>query len=136
MSIQLDNVSKTYYLKGRTVEALKPTSLSVQTGEIYGLIGYSGAGKSTLLRLINLLGQPSSGTVTVGDDNLTEMSAKDLGIRRQYNGMIFQQFDLIASKTVYENTVIVLKASKYDKKDVHGRMNERVTLIGREDKSN
>lgn len=136
MSIQLDNVSKTYYLKGRTVEALKPTSLSVKTGEIYGLIGYSGAGKSTLLRLINLLEQPSSGTVTVGDDNLTEMSAKDLRIRRQKIGMIFQQFNLIESKTVYENIEFVLKASKYDKKDVPGRIEELLKLVGLNDKSN
>nr|WP_256440509.1 ATP-binding cassette domain-containing protein [Jeotgalicoccus sp. WY2] len=116
MSIQLNNVSKTYHLKGRNVEALKPTSLKVETGEIFGLIGYSGAGKSTLVRLINLLEKPSTGTVIVGDDNLTELSSKDLRIRRQKIGMIFQQFNLIESKTVYENIEFVLKASRYNKK--------------------
>src|SRR5699024_931233 len=121
MIIQLNNVSKTYQLKGRSVEALKPTSLKVETGEIYGLIGYSGAGKSTLLRLINLLETPSAGSVIVGEDNLTELTPKALRIRRQKIGMIFQQFNLIETKTVYENIEFVLKASKYTKKDEIGR---------------
>ncbi|MGO1922426.1 MAG: methionine ABC transporter ATP-binding protein [Jeotgalicoccus sp.] len=135
MSIQLNNVSKTYHLKGRNVEALKPTSLKVETGEIYGLIGYSGAGKSTLVRLINLLEKPSTGRVIVGNDNLTELSSKDLRIRRQKIGMIFQQFNLIESKTVYENIEFVLKASKYNKKDVPGRIEELLNLVGLSDKS-
>lgn len=136
MSIQLTNVSKTYHLKGRTIEALKPTSLTVNTGEIYGLIGYSGAGKSTLLRLINLLERPTTGTVVVGDDTLTDLSSKDLRIRRQKIGMIFQQFNLIESKTVYENIEFVLKASKYNKNDVKGRIEELLELVGLSDKSN
>ena len=135
MSIQLNNVSKTYHLKGRNVEALKPTSLKVETGEIYGLIGYSGAGKSTLVRLINVLVKPTTGTVVVGDDNLTELSSKDLRKRRQKIGMIFQQFNLIESKTVYENIEFVLKASKYNKKDVPKRIEELLKLVGLSDKS-
>ena len=135
MSIQLNNVSKTYHLKGRNIEALKPTSLKVETGEIYGLIGYSGAGKSTLVRLINLLEKPSTGTVIVGDDKLTELSSKDLRIRRQKIGMIFQQFNLIESKTVYENIEFVLKASRYNKKDVPKRIEELLKLVGLNDKS-
>lgn len=135
MSIQLNNVSKTYHLKGRNIEALKPTSLKVDTGEIYGLIGYSGAGKSTLVRLINLLEKPSTGTVIVGDDKLTELSSKDLRIRRQKIGMIFQQFNLIESKTVYENIEFVLKASRYNKKDVPKRIEELLKLVGLNDKS-
>ncbi|HBV22593.1 MAG TPA: methionine ABC transporter ATP-binding protein [Jeotgalicoccus sp.] len=135
MSIQLNNVSKTYHLKGRNVEALKPTSLKVETGEIFGLIGYSGAGKSTLVRLINLLEKPSTGTVIVGEDNLTELSSKDLRIRRQKIGMIFQQFNLIESKTVYENIEFVLKASRYNKKDVPARIEELLKLVGLNDKS-
>lgn len=135
MSIQLNNVSKTYHLKGRNVEALKPTSLKVETGEIFGLIGYSGAGKSTLVRLINLLEKPSAGTVIVGDDNLTELSSKDLRIRRQKIGMIFQQFNLIESKTVYENIEFVLKASKYKRKDIPQRIEELLKLVGLNDKS-
>lgn len=136
MSIQLNNVSKTYHLKGKTIEALKPVSLTVNTGEIYGLIGYSGAGKSTLLRLINLLEMPTTGTVVVGQNTLTDLSSKDLRLRRQKIGMIFQQFNLIESKTVYENIEFVLKASKYKKSDVKDRIEDLLELVGLSDKSN
>ena len=134
MSILLSNVSKTYHLKGRTVEALKDTTLEIESGEIFGLIGYSGAGKSTLVRLINLLEKPTTGTVTVGGQNLTELSKEELRQRRQKIGMIFQQFNLIESKTVYENIEFVLKASKFDKKKRAGRIDELLNLVGLSDK--
>src|SRR5699024_12673350 len=92
LSIHLNKVSKTYHLKGRTVEALKETSLDIEDGEIFGLIGYSGAGKSTLLRLINLLEEPSIGTVMVNGENLTQLSKNELRVKRQKIGMNFQQF--------------------------------------------
>src|SRR5699024_9951578 len=101
----------------------------------YGLIGYSGAGKSTLLRLINLLEKPSAGSVIVGEDNLTELTPKALRIRRQKIGMIFQQFNLIETKTVYENIEFVLKASKYTKKEVPASIEELHELVGIIDKS-
>ena len=135
MSIHLNKVSKTYHLKGRTVEALKETSLDIEDGEIFGLIGYSGAGKSTLLRLINLLEEPSTGTVMVNGENLTQLSKNELRVKRQKIGMIFQQFNLIESKTVYDNIEFVLKASKYDKKQVPKRIEELLDLVGLSDKS-
>ena len=135
MSIHLNKVSKTYHLKGRTVEALKKTSLDIEDGEIFGLIGYSGAGKSTLLRLINLLEEPSTGTVMVKGENLTQLSKNELRVKRQKIGMIFQQFNLIESKTVYDNIEFVLKASKYDKKQVPKRIKELLDLVGLSDKS-
>lgn len=135
MSIHLNKVSKTYHLKGRTVEALKETSLDIEDGEIFGLIGYSGAGKSTLLRLINLLEEPSTGTVMVNGENLTQLSKNELRVKRQKIGMIFQQFNLIESKTVYDNIEFVLKASKYDKKQVPKRIKELLDLVGLSDKS-
>ena len=135
MSIHLNKVSKTYHLKGRTVEALKKTSLDIEDGEIFGLIGYSGAGKSTLLRLINLLEEPSTGTVMVNGENLTQLSKNELRVKRQKIGMIFQQFNLIESKTVYDNIEFVLKASKYDKKQVPKRIEELLDLVGLSDKS-
>lgn len=135
MSIHLNKVSKTYHLKGRTVEALKETSLDIEDGEIFGLIGYSGAGKSTLLRLINLLEEPSTGTVMVKGENLTQLSKNELRVKRQKIGMIFQQFNLIESKTVYDNIEFVLKASKYDKKQVPKRIKELLDLVGLSDKS-
>ena len=135
MSIHLNKVSKTYHLKGRTVEALKKTSLDIEDGEIFGLIGYSGAGKSTLLRLINLLEEPTTGTVMVNGENLTQLSKNELRVKRQKIGMIFQQFNLIESKTVYDNIEFVLKASKYDKKQVPKRIEELLDLVGLSDKS-
>lgn len=135
MGIQLDNVSKTYQLKGRKVEALKETSLEIKSGEIFGLIGYSGAGKSTLVRLINLLEQPTTGSVTVAGEDLTKLTKNELRQKRQKIGMIFQQFNLIESKTVYENIEFVLKASKFDKKKRPGRIKELLELVGLGDKA-
>lgn len=134
MSITLENVSKTYLQKGNSIEALKPVDLYVHAGEIFGLIGFSGAGKSTLLRMINLLEEPTSGSVTVGRDVLTSLSKNDLRIKRQKIGMIFQQFNLIESKTAFENIEFVLKAGKYDKKQITSRVEELLELVGLSDK--
>lgn len=134
MSIKLENVSKTYLHKGNRVEALKPVDLTIQSGEIFGLIGFSGAGKSTLLRMMNLLEFPTTGSVAVGDVVLTDLDKKSLRIKRQKIGMIFQQFNLIESKTVYENIEFVLKAGKFDKKQMKSRINELLELVGLSDK--
>ncbi|KKK35386.1 methionine ABC transporter ATP-binding protein [Salinicoccus sediminis] len=134
MGIELREVSKTFELKNRRVEALKQTDLSIKDGEIFGLIGFSGAGKSTLLRLINLLERPTSGSVIVNGVVLDGLSEKELRARRQKIGMIFQQFNLIESKTVYENIEFVLKASKYDRSKMADRVNELLELVGLTDK--
>lgn len=134
MSIQLENVSKTYIHKDNKIEALKPVNLTIRSGEIFGLIGFSGAGKSTLLRMMNLLEAPSTGRVSIGDVTLTDLDKKSLRVKRQKIGMIFQQFNLIESKTVYENIEFVLKASKYDKKNRKARINELLELVGLTDK--
>ncbi|MBY8908264.1 ATP-binding cassette domain-containing protein [Salinicoccus roseus] len=135
MAIVLEDVSKTYEVKGKRIEALKKLSLTIEEGEIFGLIGFSGAGKSTLLRLINLLEAPSSGKVNVNGTELGSLTGEDLRIRRQKIGMIFQQFNLIESKTVYQNIEFVLKASKYDKKKTRGRIEELLDLVGLADKA-
>ena len=136
MGIELQGVSKTFELKNRKVEALKETDLSIKDGEIFGLIGFSGAGKSTLLRVINLLERPTSGSVIVNGVVLEDLSDKELRTRRQKIGMIFQQFNLIESKTVYENIEFVLKASKYDRRKVKDRVKELLELVGLTDKMN
>ncbi|MFC3417939.1 methionine ABC transporter ATP-binding protein [Salinicoccus hispanicus] len=135
MAIVLEDVSKTYEVKGRKVEALKRLSLTVEEGEIFGIIGFSGAGKSTLLRLINLLEQPSSGSVSVNGTELGALSGEKLRTKRKKIGMIFQQFNLIESKTVYQNIEFVLKASKYEKKEVKSRIEELLALVGLSDKA-
>ncbi|WP_411844175.1 methionine ABC transporter ATP-binding protein [Salinicoccus sp. HZC-1] len=136
MGIELKDVSKTFEMKNKKVEALKPTDLIINDGEIFGLIGFSGAGKSTLLRLINLLERPSTGSITINDVSLDKLSEKALRIKRQKIGMIFQQFNLIESKTVYENIEFVLKASKFDKHKVKDRVKELLELTGLSDKIN
>ncbi len=106
--ITLKNVSKTFYTDTHTVKAVRDVSINIKKGEIFGIIGYSGAGKSTLVRLINLLEKPDSGDVIVDNENLTTLSAKDLRNRRKKIGMIFQQFNLFASRTVYDNVAFAL----------------------------
>ncbi|CAM4232185.1 methionine ABC transporter ATP-binding protein [Lacicoccus alkaliphilus] len=134
MSIVFKDVSKTYIHKGKEINALRPTSLTIHEGEIFGLIGFSGAGKSTLLRLINMLESPSSGMIHVGDDEMTGLSNKDLRVKRQKIGMIFQQFNLIESKTVAENIEFVLKAAEYPKGQRDGRIDQLLDLVGLSDK--
>ena len=100
--IQLEHISKVY--EGATrVEALKDISLNVKEGEIFGIIGQSGAGKSTLIRCINMLEAPTSGSVIVNGTDLTTLSKSDLRKARKDIGMIFQHFNLLSSRTVYDN---------------------------------
>ena len=134
MSIVFKDVSKTYLHKGREINALRPTNLTINEGEIFGLIGFSGAGKSTLLRLINLLEAPTTGTIHVGDDEVTALNQKDLRVKRQKIGMIFQQFNLIESKTVADNIAFVLRAAKYPKSEIDGRIDELLELVGLSEK--
>ena len=134
--INLNNVSKTFYQKGKEIQALKPTNLHVKAGEIFGIIGYSGAGKSTLLRCLNLLETPSEGEVIVDNQVVNKLNRKDLRLYRQKIGMIFQQFNLLSSKTVGENIAFNLKAGDVNPKDIPKRIDELLELVGLLDKKN
>jgi D-methionine transport system ATP-binding protein len=113
--IRLDSVSKSFTLPdGSQFHAVRPTSLQVRSGDIFGLIGKSGAGKSTLLRLINLLEQPDSGAVWIDGRELTSLDKTALRKARQSIGMIFQQFNLLQNASVFENVAFPLK--------VHGEL--------------
>ena len=101
--IVFENLSKQFTTRDGMVEALKNINLSIEKGDIYGIIGMSGAGKSTLVRCINLLERPTSGKVYVEGEELTAMTPRELRKRRKKIGMIFQQFNLFAARTVYEN---------------------------------
>ncbi|MFV3015858.1 ATP-binding cassette domain-containing protein, partial [Pseudomonas sp. KHB2.9] len=101
--IEFHNVHKTYRVAGKEIPALHPTNLRVENGQVFGLIGHSGAGKSTLLRLINRLEQPSGGQINVDGEEVTALDANGLRRFRQQVGMIFQHFNLLASKTVADN---------------------------------
>lgn len=101
--IQLEHISKQFEAGKQTVEAVKDVSLHIEKGTIAGIIGFSGAGKSTLARCINLLERPTEGKVTVGGAELTALSERQLREKRKKIGMIFQHFNLFASRTVYGN---------------------------------
>ena len=107
--IDLRNVEKTYYSNAGNIHALKKTNLHINAGEIFGIIGLSGAGKSTLIRCINMLEVPTGGQVFVDGQELTAMNNQELRKARQNIGMIFQHFNLLASRTVYDNIAFPLE---------------------------
>ena len=113
--IQLDHIVKTFDTGADKVHAVSDVTLHIKSGEIFGIIGFSGAGKSTLVRCINLLERPTSGKVFIGDEELTAMSPAELRQHRKKIGMIFQQFNLFASRTVYDNVAFPLKGSNLTK---------------------
>ncbi|WP_367105538.1 methionine ABC transporter ATP-binding protein [uncultured Psychrobacter sp.] len=115
--------------------AVEPTSLSVKQGEIFGLMGYSGAGKSTLLRLINMLERPDSGQVVIDGTDLTTLSASDLRVARHNIGMIFQQFNLMANRTVFDNVAFNLTVSGYSR-DIRKRVMDCLEIVDLSDRVN
>ena len=107
--IQFEHVSKRFVTGAKAVEAVKDVSLHIPRGAIAGIIGFSGAGKSTLARCVNLLERPTSGRVVVGGVDLTGLGPAQLRRRREKIGMIFQQFNLFQSRTVYGNVAYPLR---------------------------
>ena len=116
--IRFEHLSKTFQTKDGAFEALKDVSFEIEKGDIYGVIGYSGAGKSTLIRMVNALERPTSGKIFVEDKDIGSLSAKELRSLRKGIGMIFQQFNLLESKTIYDNVAIALKLNGTPKKDI------------------
>lgn len=133
--IELRNVNKTFHPEGVTVEAVKNVNIKIEDSEIFGIIGYSGAGKSTLVRCINLLERPTSGEVLVDEVDLTSLSEKDLRNARKGIGMIFQQFNLFSSRTVFQNIEYPLKNSKLTKAEKKNRVEELLRLVELESKA-
>ena len=109
--IHLEKISKIFPTGSGEVRAVRGVSLDIKQGEIFGIIGFSGAGKSTLVRCINLLERPTEGTVTVDGTELTGLDEKQLREVRRKIGMIFQHFNLLRSRTVYDNIAFPLKKS-------------------------
>lgn len=127
--IRLEHVTKTFQTKNKEVHAVKDVSLHIKTGEIYGIIGFSGAGKSTLVRCMNLLEKPEHGAVILEGKNLLDCSNKELRQERQKMGMIFQHFNLMRSRTVYENIALPLKHIGWSKEEIDVRVQELLELI-------
>ncbi|RDZ16279.1 methionine ABC transporter ATP-binding protein [Priestia megaterium] len=133
--IKFQRVSKVFGSGSKKVEALKDIELTIQKGDIFGIIGLSGAGKSTLLRTINLLEYPTSGEVIVDGENLAKLSEAELRKNKKRIGMIFQHFNLLNSKTVFENIAMPLILSGKAKKDIKLRVEELLHFVGLEDKA-
>lgn len=127
--IKLVNVEKTYYSKAGNIAALKKTNLEIKEGTIFGIIGLSGAGKSTLIRCINMLEVPTSGQVFVDGQELTAMSEAQLRKARQNIGMIFQHFNLLASRTVFDNVAFPLKIQGIPRDKIKARVEELLELV-------
>lgn len=134
--IELINIEKTYYSKAGNIHALKQTNLSINEGEIFGIIGLSGAGKSTLVRCINMLERPTDGKVLVAGQDLTAMNDSQLRKARQSIGMIFQHFNLLASRTVYDNIAFPLEIQGLDKAEIDRRVRPLLELVQLESRSN
>lgn len=135
--IQLKNITKTF--SGRagkeSFNAVDNVSLSVEKGEIFGIIGFSGAGKSTLVRTINLLGRPSSGSVIVDGKDFLSLSDKQLREERKKIGMIFQHFNLMKSRTVEANVAFPLKYSGLSKSEIDKKVHELLSLVEIDEKA-
>ncbi|WP_142804011.1 MULTISPECIES: methionine ABC transporter ATP-binding protein [Tepidiphilus] len=129
--IEFDGVRKTYLVRGQETLALEVEQLTIERGEVFGIVGHSGAGKSTLLRLVNLLERPSQGRVVVEGEDVTRLAPAQLRAFRRRIGMIFQHFNLLSSKTVAENVAFPLKiAGTESKAAIAARVEELLALVG------
>ncbi|MCF0246610.1 MAG: ATP-binding cassette domain-containing protein [Ileibacterium sp.] len=127
--IRLEHVTKTFKTKDGNVHAVKDVSIHVKKGMIYGIIGFSGAGKSTLVRCINLLERPDDGKVIFDGKDLMECTPKELREERQKMSMVFQHFNLMKSRTVFENIAMPLRMIKADKAVIDKKVMELLELI-------
>lgn len=133
--IQLSHIEKTYDSPSGPVKALKGIDLTIERGEIFGIIGLSGAGKSTLIRCINMLERPTAGKVIVDGQDMTAMSEKELRKARKNIGMIFQHFNLLSSATVYDNIAFPLRLSHTPEEEIKKKVLPLLELVGLADKA-
>ena len=139
--IELNNVSKTYYTNAKgsgsnAIHALKDANLIVPKGTIHGVIGLAGAGKSTLIRCVNLLERPTSGSVTVDGQEMTRLSNAALNRARHRIGMIFQHFNLLTTRTVFDNVALPLELMGQKRHTVRDRVIPLLEMVGLADKAN
>ena len=134
-SILIQDVSKTFETKDGSVQALNHVSLSIETGDIYGIIGMSGAGKSTLVRCMNFLEVPSEGKVLIDGKSLSEFSPKELRKEREKIGMIVQHFNLLMQKNVLENVCFPLYIQGKKKAEARAKALELLEIVGLADRA-
>ncbi len=128
--IELRGITQTYQGSQGPVEALKGIDLIIRPGEVFGIIGKSGAGKSSLVRVINLLNRPTTGQVIVGGQDLTQLNDAQLREARREIGMVFQHFNLLSSRTVFDNAALPLELAGMDKAAIRARVNPLLELVG------
>lgn len=133
--IELSHIRKVYG-GAHQVEALKDISLTVKEGEIYGIIGQSGAGKSTLIRCINMLERPTEGSVKIDGKEMMDLNERDLREERKHIGMIFQHFNLLSSRTVYDNVAFPLELQGMSKEQIKERVMPLLELVKLDDRMN
>lgn len=133
--IELKDIDVIFSNKDKVVTAVKDVNISIGRGEIFGIVGYSGAGKSTLVRTINLLQPPTSGVVEVNGQNLQELNKRELRQARKKIGMIFQHFNLMDSRTIFDNVAYPLKGSGLSKSEVANKVASLLDLVGLESKT-
>ena len=134
--IKLNNITKIFTLPDKKLTALDDVSLHVPKGQICGVIGASGAGKSTLIRCVNLLERPTHGAVVIDDVDLTQLSDAELVKTRRQIGMIFQHFNLLTSRTVFENIALPLELENKSKAEIQEKTTALLALVGLSDKHN
>ena len=139
--INIEHLDKTYHLKNADVHAVDDVSLHIESGQIYGVIGYSGAGKSTLVRCLNFLEIPDSGSIEIegfgkvsANQGSLDISQKKLRELRRSIGMIFQHFNLLDRSTVFDNVAYPLKYTGLSKKEIETRVDELLDLVDLADK--
>ena len=128
--IDLRGITQIYPGPQGPVEALRGIDLHITPGEVFGIIGRSGAGKSSLVRVINLLNRPTKGEVIVAGRDLTQLNDAQLRAARRDIGMVFQHFNLLSSRTVFDNAALPLELSGMDKAAIRERVNPLLELVG------
>ncbi|MDO4222854.1 MAG: methionine ABC transporter ATP-binding protein MetN [Acinetobacter sp.] len=134
--IKLQHISKVFTVDKKSLTVLDDISLTVDQGQICGVIGASGAGKSTLVRCVNLLERPTTGEVWVDGVELTKLNEQQLIQARRQIGMIFQHFNLLHSRTVFDNIALPLELANCTTSHIQQKVNELLTLVGLQDKAN
>lgn len=134
--IELRHIQKVFHTPKGDIHACQDVNLTIQTGEIFGVIGYSGAGKSTLVRIINQLEKQTSGEVIIDGEDISLLNPKDLRKKRTKMGMIFQHFNLLWSRTVQKNIELPLEIAGVDKEIRKKKTRELIELVGLQGREN
>ena len=132
--VKIKDLHKNFIKDSVPIKVLNGVNLTVNKGEIFGVIGFSGAGKSTLARCINRLETPDSGEIYVDGTEILSLSDKELRKKRKKIGMVFQNFNLFESKTVYQNIAYPLVIDGYKKADIRKKVLEAAEMVGLSDK--